>query len=166
MKKSALLLTFVFTLSTALAPAGTIKVPQDEPAVSFNIPDNWEPEADEAGVLAESPDNVATMYFEVVGSEKELEDAVDGSVEWLDEHEVTVDEATQEEKEFKTGDREWKVISWTAKHKEWGEASVGFLFTPVGGGKVLTVTYWISKKDSDKSMATVDKILNSVKSIE
>jgi len=76
-----------------------------------------------------------------------------------------VDESTQEEKEFKTGEREWKVISWTANHKEWGEASVGFLFSEVGGGKVLTVTYWISKKDSDKSMATLEKIFSSVKSV-
>jgi hypothetical protein len=166
MKKTALLLTLAFTLSTALAPAGTIKVPQDEPAASITIPDKWEPEADEDGILAESPDGVATMYFEVVATEKELEEAVEGSVEWLAEHDVVVDTDTQEDKEFKTGEREWKVVSWTANHKEWGEASVGFLFSPVGGGKVLTVTYWISKKDSDPSMAALDKILNSVKSIE
>jgi hypothetical protein len=165
MKKTSLLLALVFTLTTAMAPAGTIKVPQDEPAVTLNIPDNWEPDQDDAGVLAESPDNVATVYFEVVGSEDELKEAIEGSVEWLAEHEVKVDESTQEEKEFKTGEREWKVISWTANHKEWGEASVGFLFSEVGGGKVLTVTYWISKKDSDKSMATLEKIFSSVKSV-
>ena len=42
---------------------------------------------------------------------------------------------------------------------------MGFLFSEVGGGKVLTVTYWISKKDSDKSMATLEKIFSSVKSV-
>ena len=118
MKKTSLLLALIFTLTTAMAPADTIKVPQDEPAVTLNIPDNWEPDQDDAGVLAESPDNVATVYFEVVGSEDELKEAIEGSVEWLAEHEVKVDESTQEEKEFKTGEREWKVISWTANHKE------------------------------------------------
>jgi FAD/FMN-containing dehydrogenase len=166
MKKTALLLTLALTLSTVMAPAGTIKVPKDEPAVTLTIPDNWEPEEDDAGVLAESPDNVATVYFEVVGSEDELKEAIEGSVEWLAEHEVKVDESTQEEKEFKTGEREWKVISWTANHKEWGEASVGFLFTDAGDGNVLTVTYWISKKDSEKSLATLEKIFSSVKTVK
>jgi hypothetical protein len=163
MKRTTLLLALAFTLSTAIAPAGTIKVPQDEPAVTVTIPDNWEPEADDVGVLAESPDNIATIYFEVVASEDELKEAIEGSAEWLAEHEVKVDEATEEEKEFKTGERDWKVISWSANHKDWGPASVGFLFTEAGDGKMLTVTYWISKKDSEKSLATLEKIFSSVK---
>lgn len=166
MKKTSLLLTLVLALSTVLATAGTIKVPKDEPAVTINIPDNWEPEEDEGTILAESPDGVATVYFEVVESEDELKDAIDGSAEWLQEHEVKVDESTEEKKDFKTGAREWKVISWSATHKEWGPASVGFLFSEAGDGKLLTVTYWISKKDSEKSLATLEKIFGSVKTVK
>ncbi len=32
-------------------------------------------------------------------------------------------------------------------------------------GKVLTITYWISKKDSEKSLETLGKIFSSVKSV-
>lgn len=166
MKQTSLLLTLVLALSTVLATAGTIKVPKDEPAVTINIPDNWEPEEDEGAILAESPDNVATVYFEVVESEEELKEAIAGSAEWLQEHEVKVDESTEQKKDFKTGEREWKVISWSATHKEWGPASVGFLFSEAGDGKLLTVTYWISKKDSEKSLATLEKIFGSVKTVK
>jgi hypothetical protein len=32
--------------------------------------------------------------------------------------------------------------------------------------EVLTVTYWITKKDAEKHMATIEKIFSSVKSAE
>jgi hypothetical protein len=163
---STLVSTLVLTLLASMAFGGTLKVPQDEPAITVTIPDNWEPEADGDGVLAESPDNVATLYLEVVTSEDELNEAIEGSTEWLAEHEVKIDEATEEKKDFKTGEREWKVISWTANHKEWGPASVGFLFSEAGDGKMLTITYWISKKDSEKSLETLEKIFSSVKTVE
>jgi hypothetical protein len=167
MKKTSLIAALVLTLIPALAPAGTIKFPEEKPAVSFNIPDSWEPESDEDGVLAESPDNVATIYLQVIESEDDMKAAVEDNMKWLiEEHDVKVDEATQEEKEFKTGEREWKVISWSAESKEWGPASVGFLFSEAGEGKALTITYWISKKDSDKSMEGLTKIFESVKTLK
>jgi len=43
---------------------------------------------------------------------------------------------------------------------------VGFLFTDLGNGKVLTVTYWISKKDSEKNLEMLGKIFASVKPVE
>ena len=62
--------------------------------------------------------------------------------------------------------RKWSRISWSGNSKEYGPAIIGFLFTEVGEGKVLTVTYWISKKDSDKSLETLGKIFSSVKTIK
>jgi hypothetical protein len=43
---------------------------------------------------------------------------------------------------------------------------VGFLFTEAGDGKMLTITYWISKKDSEKSLETLEKIFSSVKTVK
>ena len=40
---------------------------------------------------------------------------------------------------------------------------VGFAFTDAGNGKVLTVTYWITKKDQEKHFPTIEKIFESVK---
>ncbi|WP_395747363.1 hypothetical protein [Prosthecobacter sp.] len=166
MKNKLIAATLILALFPALAPAGTIKLPEDKPAMTANIPDSWEPEEDGDGILAESPDNVATIYLEVVGTKKEMDSVIEESIKWLtEEHEVKVDAATKEEKDFEDSGRKWSRISWSGESKEWGPAVIGFLFTEVGDGKVLTITYWISKKDSEKSLETLGKIFSSVKSV-
>lgn len=167
MKTTIIAVTLALTLFPALASAETIKLPEDKPAVSVNIPDSWEPEEDEDGILAESPDNVATIYLEVVANEKEMNTVIEDSLTWLTEdHEVKVDAASKEEKDFEDSGRKWSRISWSGNSKEWGPAVIGFLFTEVGDGKVLTITYWISKEDSEKSLETLGKIFSSVKSLK
>jgi hypothetical protein len=167
MNRTLVIATLLLSLFPVLASAGTVKLPADKPATAVSIPDAWEPEEDDDGILAESPDNVATIFLKVVADEKEMNTVIEDSLTWLTEdHEVKVDAATKEEKDFEDAGRKWSRISWSAESKEWGPAVVGFLFTEVGEGKVLTITYWISKKDSEKSLETLGKIFSSVKSIE
>ena len=166
MKHTILAATLLITLVPALAPAATVKLPADKPAMTATVPDDWEPEESDDGILAESPDNVSTIYFEVVGTEKEMNTVIEDSLKWLtEEHDVKVDAATKETKDFEDSGRKWSRISWSGESKEWGPAVIGFLFTEVGDGKVLTITYWISKKDSEKSLETLGKIFSSVKSV-
>jgi len=166
MKHTLIAATLVLTLFPVLAPAGTVKLPEDKPATMVSIPDSWDPEKSGDGILAESPDNVATIYLEVVSDEKEMDGVIEESIKWLTEdHQVQVDAATKETKDFEEGGRKWSRISWSGNSKEWGPAVIGFLFSEVGDGKVLTITYWISKKDSEKSMETLGKIFSSVKSV-
>lgn len=166
MKNTLLTATLLITLIPALAPAATVSLPKEKPAMTATVPDDWEPEESDDGILAESADNVATIYFEVVATEKEMDSVIEESLKWLTEdHEVKVDAATKETKDFEDSGRKWSRISWTGDSKEYGPAVVGFLFTEVGGGKVLTVTYWVSKKDSEKNLETLGKIFSSVKSV-
>lgn len=169
MKKIILTATLLLSVFANLATAGTVKLPADKPAASITIPDDWSPEKDDDGnILAESPDNATTVYFEIVADEKGMDTAIESSMKWLlEEHEVKVDAATQEEKDFTddTG-RKWSRISWSGDHKEHGPAVVGFIFTEVGQGKVLTLTYWINKKGAEKSLEALGGIFNSVKNID
>jgi len=41
-------------LFASLSPAATVNVPEDQPAISVDIPDSWKPEATEKGVACES----------------------------------------------------------------------------------------------------------------
>ena len=167
MKKTIITLSLVLSLLPALVSAGTIKIPKDDPAVSLTIPNTWEPEDSDGGILAESPDNVATVFFKAVGTEKEMGALIDDSIDWLTkEHDVKLDVSSKTEKDFEDSGRKWSRISWDGNSKEWGPAVVGFLFTNLGNGKVLTVTYWISKKDSEKNLETLGKIFSSVKAVE
>ncbi len=167
MKTLTITVSLLLALLPSLATAGTIKLPKDKPAATATIPDDWEPEDSDDGILAESPDNVVTIYLEVVASEKEMNTVVEDSLKWLTEdHAVKVDAATKEEKNFEDSGRKWSRISWSGVSKEYGPAVIGFLFTDVGEGKVLTITYWVSKKDSEKSMDALGKIFSSVKSVK
>ena len=155
----------LFLLLTSLAPAGTVNIPQDNPAVSVDVPDSWKPEETDKGIACESPDKVATIFFEVTSSSG-LEALIDENVDWLTKDQgVQLDKASEQKQEFEAGNLGWKRISWNGTSKEWGPATVGFAFTDAGNGKVLTVTYWITKKDQEKHFPTIEKIFESVKRI-
>ncbi|WP_395740300.1 hypothetical protein [Prosthecobacter sp.] len=165
MKPAQIAATLLLTAFPSLAPAGTMKLPEVMPAVTASLPDDWMPKRSEIGVLAESPDNVASIYLEVV-AEEETESLIEDSIKWLTEkYGVSVDTATKTPKDFEDDGRKWKRFSWTGNSKEWGPTVIGFLSTDAGGGKLLTVTYWISKRDSEKSLETLGKIFKSVKPV-
>jgi hypothetical protein len=52
MKKIAIpVVAFAFSLLLiSFAPAGTVKIPDDKPAISVNIPDSWKPEETDKGI--------------------------------------------------------------------------------------------------------------------
>jgi hypothetical protein len=166
MKKTiALVVCLMVALLATNASAGTVEIPKEDPLVSVDIPDSWGPEEIDDGVQCESPDQVATIVFEVT-SQKAVNDLVDANVDWLmKEQNVEVDEKSQTTKDFESGGLSWKRISWDGNSEEYGPATVGFLFTAVGEGKILAVTYWISKKDMEKHTAQIVKIYESVKKI-
>ncbi len=143
-----------------------MKIPEKKPAVVVDIPKSWKPEPTDEGIACESPDQVATVFFEVT-SAKGVDKLIDDNIDWLTkEQSVKIDKATQKTSDYETGSMKWSRISWDGSSKEWGPSVVGFMFTPVGKDKVLTVTYWITKKDKEKHAATLEKIFASVKRVE
>jgi hypothetical protein len=168
MKNTLLIATVAFLFTHVLASAGTMKIPLEEPAASILIPNSWAPEQEDHGIQAESPDSMTTIFVEIVADEEEMDASIEGSIEWLTvDCKLNLDDATKKEGEFETEGRKWSRISWDAQSKEWGPAVVGFLFTEVGGGRVMTITYWVLKKEqTEKSLETLGKIFASVKSLE
>ena len=165
MKNIAKLLVALFlSFLIGSAMAGTISIPVKRPAVMINIPDSWEPEETDKGISCESPDQVATLFFEVASSEKGMNKLIDQNIDWLvKEQGVKIVAETQQEGETMVGGLKSSQISYDAKSKEFGPAKVGFIFTMVGE-KLLVTTYWFSKKGYEKHDATVKQILESVRS--
>src|SRR3981081_4338384 len=115
-----------------LAPAATVNVPEDKPAISVDIPDSWKPEATDKGIACESPDKVATIFFEVT-SAKGLDSLIEENVDWLTKDQgVQLDKASEQKQEFEAANLGWKRISWSGTSTEWGPAIVGFAFTETG----------------------------------
>ena len=156
----------ILALLAGTASADIVKIPAEKPVATVDIPKSWKPEELEAGVACESPDQVATVIFEVT-SKKGVDALIDENIDWLTkEQEVDIDAATQKSKDFETGGVSWKRISWDGKSKELGPSVVGFMFTELSNGKMLTVTYWITKKNKEKHEGTLEKMLSSVKTIK
>jgi hypothetical protein len=154
-------------LLAAFASAGTLtlSIPADKPAVSLEVPDSWKPEDTDKGIACESPDKVATIFFEVTSSEG-LDALIDENVDWLTKDQgVEIDKSSEQKQDFETTGMQWKRVSWSATSKEWGPAIVGFVFADCSNGKVLTVTYWITKKDAEKHLPAIEKIFESVKRV-
>ena len=153
----------IVSISSTLAD--TVKVPEDDPAITVDIPSSWKPESTDKGIACESPDKVATIIFEVT-SAKELDVLIGENVDWLTKDQgVQVDKSSEQKGDFEMGNMKWSRISWDANSKEWGPAVVGFVFTDAGNGKILTVTYWITKKDQENHLPTVTKMFESVKRV-
>ena len=133
--------------------------------VNVDVPDSWKPEETDKGIGIESPDSVATVFFEIARNEKGLKSIIDDNIDWLvKEQEVRVKGSTKVEKDIAVGGIKSSLMSYDADSKEWGPAKVGFIFTPVGE-RVLVTTFWISVKGFAKQEPVLDRILASVKAV-
>jgi hypothetical protein len=163
--KTSLILCLTLPLLVGTLSAKTIKIPDDDPAISVNVPDSWKPEETEKGIATESADQEATVLFEVT-SAKGTDALLDENVGWLKEQKVSIDQSSKSEKDFKIGSTSWSRVSWDGTNDEFGPATIGFAFSDAGNGKVLVVTYWITKKGFEKHEAELNKIFESVKQIK
>ncbi len=71
---------------------------------------------------------------------------LDENIAWLKDQKVSIDQASKSEKDFTIGSMSWSRISLDGTSEEWGPATIDFAFLDVGNGKVLVVTYWITKR--------------------
>lgn len=146
--------------------AGTVNIPPKKPVISIDIPDTWEPEETDKGVACESPDKVATVFFEVAKSEKGMNSIIDENIDWLvKEQGVKIDGSTKQEKELPIGGLSSAMVIYDAASKEFGPSRVGFIFTEISN-RLLVTTFWITKKGSEKHDATMSKIFASVKPLK
>ena len=163
--KFTLTLCLALPFLVATASAKTYKIPEEDPVASVSVPDSWAPEATDKGIATESEDKEATVFFEVADA-KSVDTLMDENIAWLKEQKVTITESSKSEKDFKTASMSWSRISWDGTNEEFGPATIGFAFADVGNGKVLIVTYWITKKGFKKHEEELDKIFDSVKKIQ
>ena len=57
-------------------------------------------------------------------------------------------------------------MSFNGTSKEFGPADIGFLLLELPNEKVITVTYWITKKGKENQERAVDLILDSIKPVK
>ena len=139
-----------------------MNIPSKRPVVTIDVPDSWNPEETDKGIAVESPDEVATVYFEIARSGKGMNSIIDDNIEWLKDQKVDVIGSSKTEKDLMVGGIKSSIMTYDAKSKSYGPSKVGFIFTPVGKA-LLIITFWITVKDFEKQEPTLDKMLASVR---
>ena len=148
------------------ALAGTVKVPEKKTLITVEIPNSWKPETTDRGISCESPDQVATVFFEVAGSEKAMNKLMDENIDWLIKDQgLKVKKDSELKKDILVGGIASSMLSYDADSKEFGPSKVGFVFTMVNA-KLLVITFWLTVEGFEKHETTLDAIFASVKPFE
>jgi hypothetical protein len=157
------LIAVILSILVSSAMSGVVNVPAKKPVITIEVPDSWDPEETDKGIAIESPDKVATVFFEIAASEKGMNSLLDENIDWLIKDQgVEIKIASKKEQDFLVGGMKSSLMAYEADSKDFGPSKVGFIFTTIGK-KVLVVTYWLTVKGYDKQEAALDAILASVK---
>lgn len=166
MKKFPLPVLFLaLAMLASNALAGTIKLPTEEPVVSVTVPDSWKPEDTDQGFYCESPDQAATVIFEVSPADK-IKELIDANVDWLvKEQKVVIDKSSEKKSETEAAGIKWSILTWDGKDEEFGPSTISLAFGDVGNGQILMITYWVTKKGEKTHETELDAIFDSVKKL-
>ena len=148
-------------LFAGLASAKTIKIPEEKPAASLNIPESWKPEETDEGVTCLSPDGEAKIFFEVTDA-KGLDALIDENVKYLEEQKVKITKGSEKTTDLDSSGLPGKMITWDGK-SEFGEESIRMYFVDIGKEKIMMITYWVTKKAEVSNRKALDAMFGSVK---
>ncbi len=148
-------------LFAGLASAKTVKIPEDSPAASVNIPDSWKPEDLDEGVKCQSPDGEASIFFEVTDA-KGLDGLIDENIKFLEEQKVKITKDSEKTVDLDSSGLPGKMISWDGKD-EFGAETIRMYFVDIGKGKIMMITYWVTKKAEVANKKALDGMFGSVK---
>ncbi len=166
MKAALILVTAGLWSLPSLAAAETVELPKADAIVTAMVPDYWDARDVGDGIQAVSPGGVGMMCFQMTDERRQMESIIDATIQKLaDSNDVIVDTLTQENKSHEELGGRWDVISWKGSSREWGATMIGLIVTDVGHGKKLVITYWVSKKDSERSLKSLGKVFASVRPV-
>lgn len=155
----------LLTLTAFAAPTfgEVVKLPDDSPYASINIPESWKPEKYDDGVECLSPDK--GVYIAVEGfTGDNVKSSVEEAIKYLKKKGVTVNAASQKQKDFKLGELDAGEIIWDGKD-EGGECIVSLTFVEITPKKGLMLIYWASPESEKKYQSVLGKIALSIKAL-
>jgi hypothetical protein len=158
------LIPFLFLFSINLtALADTFKLPENQPEVSFILPDSWKLSEIGSGLQAASVDGEIYMtlaFFDAASAGVVAE----ANRTFLDKQGVTVEDKPKSEGDSTVNDMVVNHSIFKGTDKD-GSCEISISVVSVAPGKGLMITYWISTDGADKNKESLDKIINSVTKI-
>jgi hypothetical protein len=158
-----LLALSVLALLGLPAFAENFQLPEQNPIVSFMLPDSWKPTETDAGLEATSVDGEIYLAIEYIDADS-VNDVIDGTISFLDKQGVKVEKKPKSEGDSTLNDMSISHMSYNGTDKD-GPCEVSLSFVTVTQGKGLMITYWGSQEAADKHQESLLKIINSIKKI-
>jgi hypothetical protein len=162
MRNYSALFGLLFSLSLS-AYADTFKVPENNPIVSFVLPDSWKPTETDAGLEAVSVDGEIYLALEFVDADS-VDDVIDANLSYLEQQGVKVEKEPKNKGDSTINEMSISHMSYNGTDKD-GPCEVSLSFLTVAPGKGLMITYWGSQNAADKHKESLQKILDSITKI-
>jgi hypothetical protein len=160
--KTLLTLIAIAFLAIISVNAKTFKLPNDDFAIaSIDMPDSWKPKTYDNGISGQSADDAVYLSVVAVGSEKGMQAEIEDTFQMLKTHNVTLDESTKKENNFKIGALDATELLYQGKDED-GPAAISICFVPIKD-KLIIFTYWVTTAKEKEHLQEVGKIVNSLK---
>src|SRR5246127_2815493 len=126
MRTPLLALSFLALLGHA-ALAETFQLPQQNPIVSFILPDSWKPTETDAGLEAVSVDGEIYLALEFVDADS-VDDVIEGNLSYLEQQGVKVGKEPKDKGDSSINEMSVTHLSFNGTDKEGPcEVSLSFL---------------------------------------
>jgi hypothetical protein len=157
-----LLIAIVAALLATPALAATYKIPEDGPIVTVVIPDKgWEVTKIARGIEVSDDDDDVYLAIEGIDGSNAKEAAA-SAMAYLIRQGVTIDPATQTEKEGKLGEFSVYDLGWKGKDKD-GDVLVHLTILTITPQRGVMFTYWADPDGDKKHEATIGAMVRSIK---
>ena len=145
----------------ASASAGTFDVPDEKPAVTVAVSDQWNPNHSEEGVDVASPDRSVFMTIYTFKTD-DCRAARDDALKFLTRNGMAVDQASAQQSAQPLAGLEATKTRYSAKENGQGRQLV-IIVAPVRDKECLQIAQWGTAKGFQRNEAGLAKIVASIK---
>ena len=145
-----------------IAQAGVFKIPEEKPAISIDVPDNWNPNISDDTIDTASPDR-AVFFWLTVEKEADAAAVKAEALKALTRNGLKIDQAGVKESTnaFAGIDSTEWVYSAVADHGQ--PQAVKIRAVAIGNNRFIQLAQWGPQAAFDKHAAALGKIFGSVK---
>ena len=161
MHRKIILVLAALASLTAGVQAKEVVVVKSDKIAKITFPADWKVEEDEDIINAYSADEQISLAVEVADAES-LDAVLEGTIDYLKENKVTIDEKSLKESEGKINGLEAVFHSYDGKD-EAGPCVVSLCFVMVSEEKLVSILHWSPAKVDEAEQKKVLAILGSVK---
>lgn len=151
-------------LISGVAVAGTFEVPNEAPALTVTVPDNWRPNHSEDGVDAASPDN--SVFFSIATfAAGDCAAARDDAVKFLTRNGMTIDLPSATVSAWRLAGVQTTQTLYSAE--EDGKAKqVMITVAPLSANLCLQLAQWGVQKGFQRNAGGLKKIFDSIRLLD